>query len=203
MSEKISLAGIARTALVSERQLQDYANEKYESAPREVVVIPKEKGKLTVECDEMWSFVGNKENKQWIWLAIDKDTREIVGVHAGSRDRIGAQSLWDSMPPVYRQCAVSYTDFRSAYEKILPAKRHKAVGKKLEKPIISNGSTIRCVKESLDSSDVHYLFPKKLKIISEQFGISFIITMNHWLRIKNIISMQHYPNCNGGRTRVS
>ncbi len=133
LSEKISLAGIARTALVSERQLQDYANEKYESAPREVVVIPKEKGKLTVECDEMWSFVGNKENKQWIWLAIDKDTREIVGVHAGSRDRIGAQSLWDSMPPVYRQCAVSYTDFWSAYKKILPAKRHKAVGKKTGK----------------------------------------------------------------------
>ncbi|MCW5211921.1 IS1 family transposase, partial [Desulfobulbus sp. TB] len=26
----------------------------------------------------MWSFVGNKNNKQWIWLAIDRDTREIT-----------------------------------------------------------------------------------------------------------------------------
>ena len=34
LSEKISLAGIARTASVSERRLQDYADEKYESAPR-------------------------------------------------------------------------------------------------------------------------------------------------------------------------
>ena len=32
--------------------------------------ISQKKGGLTVECDEMWSFVGLKRNKQWIWLAI-------------------------------------------------------------------------------------------------------------------------------------
>ena len=26
----------------------------------------------------MWSFVGLKHNKQWIWLALDSDSREIV-----------------------------------------------------------------------------------------------------------------------------
>ena len=41
----------------------------------------KKKGCLTVECDEMWSFVGLKHNKQWIWLALDSDSREIVGMH--------------------------------------------------------------------------------------------------------------------------
>jgi IS1 family transposase len=30
---------------------------------------------------------------------------------------------------VYRQCAVVYTDFWQAYEKVIPSKRHKAVGK--------------------------------------------------------------------------
>jgi hypothetical protein len=34
-------------------------------------VKSKKKGKLTIQCDEMWSFVGDKDNKQWIWLAID------------------------------------------------------------------------------------------------------------------------------------
>jgi IS1 family transposase len=29
----------------------------------------------------------------------------------------------------YRQCAVSYTDFWSAYETVFPQKRYKAVGK--------------------------------------------------------------------------
>ena len=92
-------------------------------------MLPKEKGRLAVECDEMWSFVGNKDNKQWIWLAIDRDTREIIGVHVGDRSRAGAQALWNSLPPVYRQCAVCYTDFWNAYETVIPSKRHKAVGK--------------------------------------------------------------------------
>ena len=77
----------------------------------------------------MWSFVGLKRNKQWIWLALDSDSREIVGMHVGSRDRAGAEALWKSLPPVYRQCAVCYTDFWSAYEQVFPQNRHRAVGK--------------------------------------------------------------------------
>ncbi|MCP3653285.1 MAG: IS1 family transposase, partial [Herbaspirillum sp.] len=84
---------------------------------------------LTVECDEMWSFVETKSNKQWIWLAIDRDSREIVGMHVGTRDRTGAKALWNSLPPIYRQCAVCYTGFWSAYEQIIPSERHCAVGK--------------------------------------------------------------------------
>jgi IS1 family transposase len=74
-------------------------------------VKSKKKGKLTIQCEEMWSVVRNKDNKQWIWLAIDASTKEIVGVYIGKREQAGAQGLWDSLPPVYRQCAVSYTDF--------------------------------------------------------------------------------------------
>jgi len=82
-----------------------------------------------MECDELWSFVGKKRNKQWIWLALDANTREIVGFYLGTRERSGALGLWKSLPPVYRQCAVCYTDFWESYEKIIPAFRHKAVGK--------------------------------------------------------------------------
>ncbi|MFP4694707.1 MAG: IS1 family transposase, partial [Halothece sp.] len=46
-----------------------------------------------------------------------------------NRDRVAAKKLWDSLPPVYRQCATCYTDFWEAYQGILPSKRHKAVGK--------------------------------------------------------------------------
>lgn len=70
-----------------------------------------------------------KKNKQWVWLAIDRDSREIVGVYVGDRSRDSAQGLWDSLPGVYRQCAVSYTDFWDAYEEIFPDPRHRAVGK--------------------------------------------------------------------------
>ena len=109
--EKISRAGIVRATGVSSRWLQYYVNKKLGAVKKEVEVKSKKKGKLTIQCDEMWSFVSSKDNKQWIWLGIDTSTKEIVGVYIGKRDQGGAQGLWDSLPPVYRQCAVSYTDF--------------------------------------------------------------------------------------------
>ena len=127
--EKIPLAGIVRVTGVSERWLQNYVNEKYETIPKQLVVRDKPKGRLTIECDEMWSFVDNKGQKQWIWLAMDVDSKEIVGLYVGNRDKQGAQGLWDSLPPVYRQCAVAYTDFWESYAAVFPSKRHRAVGK--------------------------------------------------------------------------
>jgi IS1 family transposase len=67
--------------------------------------------------------------KQQIWLAIDMDSGETVGVYVGSGDREGAKCLWDSLPGVYCQCAVGFTDFQSAYEAISPSERHEAVVK--------------------------------------------------------------------------
>ncbi len=81
----------------------------------------------------MWSFVNDKGNKQWIWLALDVATREIVGVHVGDRSEQGAHQLWNSLPGIYRQCAVSYTDFWDAYGCVFPPSRHKAVGKETGK----------------------------------------------------------------------
>ena len=42
--ERISLAGIARVAQVSERWLQSYVNQKYAFVPREISVTAKKKG---------------------------------------------------------------------------------------------------------------------------------------------------------------
>ena len=131
--EKIPLAGIARVCDVSESWLQDYVNRKYEVVPRQVRVLSKRKGKLTIQCDEMWSFVNDKGNNQWIWLALDVATREIVGVHVGDRSEQGARQLWNSWPGIYRQCAVSYTDFWDAYGCVFPQSRHHAVGKETGK----------------------------------------------------------------------
>ena len=84
---------------------------------------------MILECDELWSFVGKKQHQKWIWLALNRDTREIVGMAVGARTKATARRLWASLPGVYRQCAVCYTDFWAAYTAILPSKRHRAVGK--------------------------------------------------------------------------
>ncbi len=55
----------------------------------------------------MWSNGNSKQNKQWIWLAIDVDSREMVGVFIGDRSRQSAKQLWQSLPGIYRQCATA------------------------------------------------------------------------------------------------
>ncbi|MBE9033503.1 transposase, partial [filamentous cyanobacterium LEGE 11480] len=47
----------------------------------------------------------------------------------GPRSRDGAMGLWQSLPAIYRQCAVCCTDFWEAYKQVIPGKRHQAVGK--------------------------------------------------------------------------
>ena len=94
-------------------------NKKSDSTSREIKVSEKNKGKLILQCDEIWSFVGNKKKKIWIWLALDLKTREIVGVFIGVQSELSAKKLWKSLPPVYRQCAVCYTDFWDAYTGVI------------------------------------------------------------------------------------
>ena len=84
-----------------------YVNQKYARVTLRKAGNPQEKGKLTIQCEELWSFVDNKGNKQWAYLAMDADTREIVSVYIGARYEAAAQALWDSLLPVYRQCAVA------------------------------------------------------------------------------------------------
>ena len=127
--ERISLRGIARVTGISWSWLQNYVNNKLAAVPRQIRVSEKPKGKLTIECDEMWSFVFCKKIKVYIWLAIDRSTREIIGCYLGDRSRKSARKLWGSLPGVYRQCAVAYTDFWDSYKTVIPPQRHRAVGK--------------------------------------------------------------------------
>ncbi|MEY3299258.1 MAG: hypothetical protein RLZZ597_2518, partial [Cyanobacteriota bacterium] len=99
------------------------------AVPKAAEVVPKAKGKLKVQMDELWSFVDHKGNKQWVWVAMDVDTREIIGCPIGDRSRESAMALWQSIPAVYRQCAKVYTDYWEAYVTVIPNKRHAAVGK--------------------------------------------------------------------------
>src|SRR5258706_1539923 len=79
--------------------------------------------------DEGWSFVDNKEQEVWIWVALERQTRRIVGLAFGDRSAETCKQLWESLPPDYRKRAICYTDFWAAYQAVLPAKRHRSVGK--------------------------------------------------------------------------
>ncbi|OWY64263.1 IS1 family transposase [cyanobacterium TDX16] len=127
--ERISLRGIARVTQVSWSWLQDYVNRRLAHTSRRIEVSVESPGKLTIECDELWSFVNSKKNDAYIWLAIDRDSRKIVGCFVGDRTRKSARQLWADLPDIYQQCAVAYTDFWQAYNTVIPPERHRAVGK--------------------------------------------------------------------------
>ncbi len=86
-----------------------------------------EKGAVAIECDELW-FVGKKENKQWVWLAMDVQTCEIVGLHVGPQEEESCWDLWDSLPDCYLNAEV-YTDKYAAYAAVIHDKYHHTQGK--------------------------------------------------------------------------
>lgn len=80
------------------------------------------------EADEMWSFVGSKANKQWVWLVMNTANRQIVAFHVGGRGQQDARFLFEKVPLVFRQHAVFFTYFWNGYY-ILEEDRHLAAGK--------------------------------------------------------------------------
>ena len=82
-----------------------------------------------LELDELWSFVARKSRKVWIWIALERQTRRIVGVAFGDRTAKTCRKLWYSLPADYRKRAICYSDFWEPYTSVVPSKRHRAVGK--------------------------------------------------------------------------
>src|SRR5262245_48001816 len=139
LCEKISLHGSCRAVGVSIRWLMhflatcfaalpDHLHVRPVASPRDVLI-----GRLEVEADEMWSFVQQKANKQWVWIAMDKQTRQIIAFHVGDRSHNSAQQLWANLPAVYREQATFYTDQYAVYTGIIPAAQHKAITKHARK----------------------------------------------------------------------
>ena len=90
---------------------------------------PKKDGELVIEADELWSFVGSKRVRWWVWVALDKESRQVVAMVAGDRSERTARDLWDALPAAYRAEAVVATDFLAAYRAVVPEERHAAAGK--------------------------------------------------------------------------
>jgi insertion element IS1 protein InsB len=86
--------------------------------------------RLEAEADEMWSFVQKKANKQWIWIAMDATTRQIIAFHVGDRSRESGKELWAKIPMVYRAQTMFHTDQYEVYKGVIPAEQHRAITKK-------------------------------------------------------------------------
>ena len=121
--------GICKVINVSvNKRLMKLIKHKYANIERKVKVLPKNRGRMTVQMDELWSFVSKKGNKLWVWITIDAKTCTVIGLYVGDRSRDSAKKLWNTLPPIYRQCAVVYTDHWDAYVGVIPHNHHQRVG---------------------------------------------------------------------------
>jgi IS1 family transposase len=81
-----------------------------------------------LELDELWSFVLKKAKEVWIWIALCRQTRQVVAYALGDRSKKTCQRLWEAIPLAYRQ-GHCFTDFWAAYMAVIPEEQHTAVGK--------------------------------------------------------------------------
>jgi insertion element IS1 protein InsB len=134
--ERLSLRGICRVTGVSLTWLLHFITELYCALPDDlngalsqvrkssIRLVP-----LEAEADEIWSFVVSKENKQWVWIALDIATKQVLAFYVGDRSASSAQELWRRIPQVYQDHATFYTDGLAAYKTVLPAKSHQVCAK--------------------------------------------------------------------------
>jgi len=131
--ERISLRGICRVLDIKLCWLMNFIDRIYRQISDDLnFLLPDEADfeVLCLEADELWSFVGKKENKRWIWLLIERTTYQVVAVHIGDRSEKSAIALWRKVPVEVRKQAIVLTDNWSAYAAAIPANQHTACDKK-------------------------------------------------------------------------
>ena len=83
-----------------------------------------------MQCDELWSFVDDRGNQQWVCLALDAETPEVVGVYVSTQIVESLpQSIAKARYALRASCLrhIAYTDFWAAYATVLPSQRHQVV----------------------------------------------------------------------------
>jgi insertion element IS1 protein InsB len=131
--ERISLRGICRTVGVGLRWLRHFMVERFQAAPDHLEVQPIAGShavilrRLEAEADELWSFVGKRANRQWLWIALEAQTRQVLAFHVGDRSRQSGKELWEKIPAVYQERATFYTDRSEVYNGVIPPAPHRAI----------------------------------------------------------------------------
>lgn len=100
--ERVSLEGVCRIFDVSMPWLLDFIDELIRELPENLnAAVVQENDDIEVavlEADELWSYVGSKDNPQWLWLVIHSRTRQVVAMQVGPRSKQTAEKLFHKLP---------------------------------------------------------------------------------------------------------
>lgn len=76
------------------------------------------------ELDELYTYVGNKENECWIMYAINRSTRKVIECVVGKRTTENIKRVVEAVLALKPKKI--YTDFLNIYPVLIPASLHKA-----------------------------------------------------------------------------
>jgi len=130
--ERLSLRGICRVLKVSLSWLMNFIEQLYLTTPEDLNFSEPAAAEIEIFCleaDELWSFVARRENKRWIWLILERRSRQIIAVHIGDRSRDSARAVWAKVPVAVKAQALVLTDCWDAYASAIPAAQHVACEK--------------------------------------------------------------------------
>lgn len=166
--ERISLRGISRVLGKSLSWIYRRMERLWEQLPDDLPTGGLEGSEIALLCleaDEMWSFVGAKDCPEWIWIAIERKTRLVVGYHIGGRDEEGALGLALSIPNGILEKSLVFADdfpsYGTVFRKGQLQQESKSQTTKIER--INNTIRQRCsrlVRKALSFSkkwENHYL----------------------------------------------
>ena len=83
------------------------------------------------ELDELWSFVGNKKNQRWLWVAIDHKTSTVLAYTFGKRQDKVFRKLKALLEPF--NITMFYTDDWGSYERNLNHENHTITKKNTQR----------------------------------------------------------------------
>jgi len=85
---------------------------------QEVLLLP-----IALELDEQWSFVGNKSNQRWLWLALNHYNSEVLAYTFGDRTDMACNKIKQLHRPF--NITKYFTDGLGAYQRLLPYELHE------------------------------------------------------------------------------
>lgn len=153
--ERVSLEGICRIFNISMPWLLDFMNEIIESLPDHlnatVTKDVKEFEVAVIELDEQWSYVGNKKNQQWLWLAFHSESRQVLSMHVGKRTRASAELLLKKLPEDLKKKDSFIQIFSLCMEEFSLYDSTEQLGKNQVKQATLKDLIIPCGNDALDS----------------------------------------------------
>ena len=138
--ERLSLRGICRLFSVSLSWLLEFMIKVFNQTPDDLgiqieKILNDDLQVVVIQADEAWSFVSNKANKCWIWVAYERNSKQVIAFHVGDRTKQSAKLFYQKIPASLRKkCSLFFTDDLQSYNGVIPIEKHHG-GKKFNQDI--------------------------------------------------------------------